>query len=206
MKINLLIFFLLLVNVTIRQDINVIDSPKIIDSSSLNAIAADSSFKSTDTSNLSKPGNTTIRNTIIYDSSTDNRPHNKYGDLLNDDPAYNKRYPVWIPATRVILANGFIWSLDRFILGANFSHIGPSTWKENLRAGWEWDNDHFGTNFIAHPYSGNTYFNIARSNGYTFWQSFPFALEGSVMWEYFGENTHPSKNDLINTSVSGMFL
>ncbi|MCW3106242.1 MAG: hypothetical protein JWQ09_748, partial [Segetibacter sp.] len=23
--------------------------------------------------------------------------YNKYGDLLNDDPAYNKKYPAWIP-------------------------------------------------------------------------------------------------------------
>jgi hypothetical protein len=26
------------------------------------------------------------------------------------------------------------------------------------------------------------------------------------MWEYFGENTRPSKNDLINTPISGAFL
>ena len=138
--------------------------------------------------------------------TADPRPHNKYGDLLNDDPAYNKKYPVWIPAVRVMMANGFTWSVDRFILNADFSHINPTTWKENIRAGWEWDNDNFGTNFIAHPYSGNNYFNIARSNGYSYVQSFPFAVEGSLMWEFFGENTHPSKNDLINTTISGAFL
>ena len=69
-----------------------------------------------------------------------------------------------------------------------------------------WDDDHFGTNFIGHPHSGNIYFNIARSNGYSFWGSLPFAVGGSLMWEYFGENTQPSKNDIINTPISGMFL
>ena len=34
----------------------------------------------------------------------------------------------------------------------------------------------------------------------------PFALGGSVMWEYFGENTLPSVNDVINTTVTGAFL
>ncbi|MEP6949270.1 MAG: DUF3943 domain-containing protein [Ginsengibacter sp.] len=34
----------------------------------------------------------------------------------------------------------------------------------------------------------------------------PFAIEGSLMWEYFGENTQLSKNDIINTPISGMFL
>ena len=173
------------------QDVPRTDSLKVADSSSLIITG--------------KPG-TWPGNTNIYDSSIDTRPHNKYGDLLNDDPAFNKRYPVWIPVTRVMMNNVFIWSVDRFIFNFDFSHISPATWKENLRSGWEWDNDHFGTNFVGHPYSGNSYFNIARSNGYNFWQSFPFAVEGSLMWEYFGENTQPSKNDIINTPISGMFL
>jgi hypothetical protein len=140
------------------------------------------------------------------DTSRPGRRKNRYGDLLNDDPHYNPRYPAWIPAVRVVAANGFTWLVDRYVLQADFSHIGPKTWKNNLKYGWEWDADRFGVNFIGHPYSGNNYFNIARSNGYSYWQSLPFAVEGSLMWEYFGENTRPSYNDLINTPISGMFL
>jgi hypothetical protein len=134
------------------------------------------------------------------------RFHNMYGDLLNDDPVYNPKYVWWKPALRVVVANGLTWSIDRFIYNFDYSRIGPKVWKENMRLGWEWDADRFGINFIGHPHTGNMYFNIARSNGYSFWQSFPFAVEGSLMWEYFGENTRPSYNDIINTPISGAFL
>ncbi|MGN6179766.1 MAG: DUF3943 domain-containing protein [Mucilaginibacter sp.] len=136
----------------------------------------------------------------------DSLPRNKYGDLLNDDKRYNLRYPLWKPAVEVVGINAAIWSLDRFILNANFSHIGPSTWGHNIHTGWEWDDDRFGINFVGHPYSGTLYFNAARSQGYTYLQSIPFAAFGSSMWEYFGENTLPSYNDLINTTFNGEFL
>src|SRR3954471_11455834 len=111
------------------------------------------------------------------DTVPDVRPHNIYGDLLNDDPAYNKKYPWPLPAMRVIVANALTWAGDRYVLNADFSHIGPTTWKRNLKEGWEWDADRFGINFIGHPFTGSTYFNIGRSNGYSYWGSLPFAIE-----------------------------
>lgn len=137
---------------------------------------------------------------------TDSLPRNKYGDLLNDDKRYNLHYPFWKPAVEVVGINTFIWSMDRFLLNANFSHIGPSTWGYNIHKGWEWDDDRFGINFVGHPYSGTLYFNAARSQGYTYLQSIPYAAFGSGMWEYFGENTRPSYNDLVNTTLNGEFL
>ena len=131
---------------------------------------------------------------------------NKYGDLLNDDTAYNKRYTIWKPAVQTLGAVALTWSIDRYILNADYARIGVTTWKYNIKNGWEWDKDRFGVNFIGHPYSGTLSFNAARSNGYNFYQSFPFAVAGSLMWEYFGENTQPSYNDIINTPVSGAFL
>ncbi|HEY9000935.1 MAG TPA: DUF3943 domain-containing protein [Mucilaginibacter sp.] len=131
---------------------------------------------------------------------------NKYGDLLNDDIKYNKKYPVWKPAVEVAGINAFIWSMDRFPLNEPYSRISLSTWKYNIQKGWEWDDDRFGINFVGHPYSGSLYFNAARSQGYNYLQSFPYAVAGSLMWEYFGENTRPSYNDVINTPVNGAFL
>ncbi|MCX6252332.1 MAG: DUF3943 domain-containing protein [Bacteroidetes bacterium] len=131
---------------------------------------------------------------------------NKYGDLLDDDTAYNKRYHLWIPAVEVLGTLVLTWSLDRYLLNADYAHIGIPTWKYNIKAGWEWDKDRFGVNFIGHPYSGTLSYNAARSNGYTYLQSFPFAVAGSLMWEYFGENTRPSYNDIIYTPVNGTFL
>jgi hypothetical protein len=136
----------------------------------------------------------------------DTTVRNKYGDLLNDDKEYNKRYPFWKPEVEVIGVNVFTWTMDRFLLNESFSHIGPATWSYNLRKGWEWDDDRFGVNFIAHPYTGSMYFNAARSQGYNYLESAPYAAAGSLMWEYFGENTRPSYNDLINTTANGAFL
>jgi hypothetical protein len=157
-----------------------------------------------------------VKKQLLSDSIGGNEPEksrmvdttvkNKYGDLLNDDIKFNKKYPVWKPAIEVLGINAFTWSIDRFILRSDFSHIGPSTWKYNIQKGWEWDTDRFGINFVGHPYSGSMTFNAARSQGYNYWQSFPFAVGGSLMWEYFGENTRPSYNDVVNTPVNGAFL
>jgi hypothetical protein len=147
-----------------------------------------------------------IADTIPAQKNSLPAPDNKYGNLLHDDPLYNRKYPWWKPAGRVFFADLTNWAMDRYLFNYEWARISPSTWKYNIQKGWEWDNDRFGINFIGHPYSGSYYFNIARSNGYNFWQSFPFAIEGSLLWEYFAENTRPSINDIINTPVSGTFL
>ncbi len=136
----------------------------------------------------------------------DTARYNMYGDLLEDNPAYIQKSPWWLCAIRVAGNNVVTWAFDRYVFNADFARIGPSTWKHNLKTGWEWDTDRFGMNYFFHPYSGAGYFNAARANGYTFWESVPFAFGGSLMWEYFGENTLPSINDLINTTVTGAFL
>ena len=132
--------------------------------------------------------------------------YNKYGDLLNDDPVYNPRKPVFITAVRVLSTDVFNWAVARYVYKFDWAKVSPSDWKNSFKKGPEWDSDGFGINFIGHPHTGSFYFNVARTNGYSFWQSLPFAIQGSLTWEYFGENTRPSYNDLINTPISGMFL
>ena len=132
--------------------------------------------------------------------------YNRYGDLLNDDPKYNPRYPWYIVSARVLSANVFNWAVAKYVYKFDWPSAGINDWKNNFKLGPEWDNDKFGINFIGHPHSGNIYFNVARSNGYNFWQSFLFAVQGSMTWEYVGENTRPSYNDMINTPISGAFL
>jgi Domain of unknown function (DUF3943) len=132
--------------------------------------------------------------------------HNAYGDLLNDDPTYNRKYKWYIPASRVIAVDLFSWATAKYFFKYDWPASSVSDWKRNFKQGWEWDTDKFGVNFIGHPHSGSYYFNVARSNGYSFWGSLPFAVEGSLIWEYLGENTRPSLNDVINTPLSGMFL
>ncbi|HLG33823.1 MAG TPA: DUF3943 domain-containing protein [Bacteroidia bacterium] len=136
----------------------------------------------------------------------DTTVQNKYGDLLDDDTTYNKKYPLWIPLLETACANVFIWSLGRYYLNADYARVGTESWRYNIENGWEWDVDRFGMNFIGHPYSGTLSFNAGRANGYNFIQSATFAVGGSLMWEYFCENTQPSYNDIINTPINGAFL
>ena len=136
----------------------------------------------------------------------DTARYNMYGMLRDDNPEYNQRSPWWLCAIRVAGNNVVTWAFDRYIFNADFARIGFNSWSHNLKTGFEWDKDRFGMNYFFHPYSGAGYFNAARANGYTFYESIPFAFGGSLMWEYFGENTLPSVNDLINTTVTGAFL
>jgi hypothetical protein len=112
-------------------------------------------------------------------------------------------------AFEVFLANAVVWSFDRYIRegGTNpVFRIGFNSWEENLVAGYNWDDNQFSTNQLSHPYHGNLYYNAARSNGFSYWESVPFTFAGSFMWEYFGEVHHPAMNDWIATSVGGVAL
>jgi len=139
-------------------------------------------------------------------SFPDSMKYNMYGDLLNDNPLYNKKSPVWMVILRVTLSGVSTNLIDHYILNFDFSKVGFNSWKHNLKTGWEWDVDRFAMNNFFHPFSGGMYFNAARANGYTFLESVPFAALGSLEWEYFGETTLPSYNDIINTTINGAFL
>ena len=147
-----------------------------------------------------------VGNEPMQSNRVDTTVQNKYGDLLNDDSIYSKRYPLWIPVLESIGSNAITWAGDRYILRAEYARVGLKSWKSNFKNGWEWDVDRFGINFIGHPYSGTLTFNSGRSNGYNYFQSFAFAVGGSLTWEYLGENTRPSYNDIINTHVNVAFL
>jgi hypothetical protein len=157
-------------------------------------------------------GSDSLRNQPRKSSKVDTIMQNKYGDLLKDDPMYNKRYSIWRPAVEVIGENVALSLVDSKILNLGFSKVGPVTWKRTLNAGWpwgngwEWDQDRFGNNFLSHPIMGNFYFNAARANGYNFWASTGFAFAGSYMWKIFGENGTPEREDLFNTTFDGMVL
>ncbi|SFO51162.1 DUF3943 domain-containing protein [Prevotella sp. tf2-5] len=109
----------------------------------------------------------------------------------------------WRAAAEVIGINAFVHCYDRFIAREDFAKTTLHSIRDNFKRGFVWDNDNFNTNMFAHPYHGNLYFSAARSNGMNFWQSYPYALGGSLMWEFFGENTPPSINDLFATSIGG---
>lgn len=176
---------------------------KSIDSTS--ASHGDTTKGTPDEKIVKSNSNPADKNIQIKIKSIDSTRYTMFGDLLNDNTVYNKKSPLWIPVVEVPAFNVAVWAIDRYVLNEDFSRIGPDSWSHNIKTGWEWDTDRFGVNFLLHPYSGGINFMSARSNGYNFWESIPFAIGGSLMWEYFGETTLPSYNDLINTSITGTF-
>jgi len=125
--------------------------------------------------------------------------------IANDTPVVKKRF--WRAAGELMLVQIIPWSYNYFIRDAEFAHVSFSSIWHNLHpSSWEFDDNNFTTNQIAHPYQGNLYFNSFRSNGYSFWQAAPASFVGSFMWEIAGETHNPAPNDFINTSMGGVIL
>ena len=132
--------------------------------------------------------------------------NNSSPDSINAfKPQLVTKHP-WKAVWQTLGINTGIWTFDRYVLQEDFAKISINSIKENIKTGFVWDNDQFSTNLFAHPYHGNLYFNTARSNGMTFWESAPYALGGSLMWEIVAENEPPSMNDLIATTIGGIAL
>ena len=112
----------------------------------------------------------------------------------------------WKAAAEAFGINVLVNSFDRFVLNEDFAKISMHSIHENIKNGFVWDNDQFSTNLFAHPYHGGLYFNSARSNGMNFWESTPYALCGSLMWEMACETEPPAINDLIATTVGGICI
>ena len=117
----------------------------------------------------------------------------------------------WVAFGELVIIEFIPWALARWGQDYenpedNWANVSPETWWRNISSGWEYDGDAFLTNYFAHPYHGNTYYNAGRVNGYSFWESSVWAFAGSAFWEFFGETTRPSINDLINTSLNGINL
>jgi len=108
-------------------------------------------------------------------------------------------------AVEVASQNLGVWSISHFILQDPWSDISPDTIRQNLTTLPVWDQDGLAMNCLAHPYHGSAYFNVARSSDLSFWQSVPFALGGSAMWEACLENEPASRSDLVFTTFGGVY-
>jgi hypothetical protein len=110
----------------------------------------------------------------------------------------------WTAAAEMALLEAGPWAFDRYVLEEDFARISLHTVNENLKQGFGYDSDTFNVNQSSHPYHGSLFFEAGRSNGYSYWESGLFALSGSLIWECCMENTRPSTNDLVNTTLGGM--
>lgn len=122
-----------------------------------------------------------------------------------DYPERNRKHPWWA-AVETFGINAGVQLFDRFVMDADFAQINLHTIHHNLKTGFVWDNDQFSTNLFAHPYHGGLYFNAARSNGLTFWESVPYSFCGSLMWEGLCETEPPAINDLMATTMGGVCI
>jgi hypothetical protein len=153
-----------------------------------------------------------VANQPKVSAKVDTVMQNKYGDLLHDDPLYNKKYCFLVPLLEGAGDNVLLSLIDSRIFKYSWAMVNTTTWKNNFSAGlpwsskWDWDQTRFGNDFMGHPVFGNYYYNDARSNGYNFWASAPFALLGSYEWKICGENVTPERNSLIATTVDGILL
>ena len=127
-------------------------------------------------------------------------------DSLQLDIAESPQRRPWLAGAEVVGTNALFHIITRYIIHEDYAQITWSSIKNNFKTGFLWDNDKFNTNLFFHPYQGGLYFNCARSNGLNFWQSAPYALFGSSIWELFLELQPPSTNDIISTTLGGMAL
>lgn len=109
-----------------------------------------------------------------------------------------------LAAGEVALLEVLPWAVNRYVSKSQFAYISIDTVRQNLETGFTYDRDSFSTDQSSHPFHGGLFFNAARSNGYSFWESGAFAFFGSFMWEAGMESEPPAINDLVNTTLGGM--
>src|SRR5882724_3633890 len=111
-----------------------------------------------------------------------------------------------IPAAEIAGFEFLLNRIDRRIYGGTDYSVTTGTIKRNLQHSWVVDNDPYKINQLGHPYQGSIYHGLARSAGLGFWESFGYTFAGSMLWEYAGETTLPSKNDQVASGIAGNFL
>ena len=76
------------------------------------------------------------------------------------------------PLVDIAGVNLFLWGFS-YATGAPWAKVSPDTWKANLQAGLQWDDNEFEVNQFFHPYQGGMYFSAARVHGLNFWEAVP---------------------------------
>ncbi len=128
------------------------------------------------------------------------------GAELRSPESYGTRWRLLRATSEIVAYNLIMTWFGRtfFTEGKEGFVVTAESIHENLQAGFEWDDNSFSANNFRHPYQGALYYNAGRANHYDYYESSAFAFLGAWLWEYTGENHHPSVNDWINTAVGGI--
>ncbi|MCM3877430.1 MAG: DUF3943 domain-containing protein [Thermoanaerobaculia bacterium] len=116
-------------------------------------------------------------------------------------PQPGKRF--WMAAGELLGLEGVALAFNRYVADESYARVSWESVRSNLRTGFAFDDDKFTTNQLGHSWGGGFYFNAPRTNGLSFWESVPFVLAGSALWEMVAEIQGPSFNDLVNTTLGG---
>ena len=123
---------------------------------------------------------------------------------LTTAPQNKKKYVQ--AGLEVTAINLLVWSYSMYLEKREWANISWKSVFNNLRQGYEWDNNSFQTNQFSHPYHGAMYYSAARANGLNLLESGAYTAIGSLMWEFILETNRPSQNDSIMTTFGGMAL
>ena len=96
-------------------------------------------------------------------------------------PKSRKRF--WLASAEMLSLEIIPYTQNRYLNHEDYALISWTSIRDNLQSGFEFDRDKVTTNQLGHTVSGALFFNAPRTNGYTFWESAPFVLAGSVVWE-----------------------
>ena len=156
----------------------------------------------------------------LLDQSSDRENHFDFNNDISARIKSGKDYKPWgskkhffVGATEIALLEFIPFAFSAYFKDwskvegeRDWTKISWKTAYHNLSHGWIYDGDNFLTNFFAHPYHGNLFYNAGRTNGYSFWESSLFAMSGSAIWEHFMETWEPAFNDWVLTSLNGINL
>lgn len=130
-------------------------------------------------------------------------------DTLSSPDDFVRRHRSLRTAAGILAINQMVWSYNRFVREGGTDEQFRVNWgsfSQNVNDGFVWDDNDFWTNHFYHPAHGSFYYEVARANGFNYWQSAAWTMLGSWHWEHAGEANTPSLNDLINTTVGGVAL
>jgi hypothetical protein len=119
---------------------------------------------------------------------------------------YGQKWRAARTAGEIVLMNAIMTLFGKNFMDEHGFAVSLDTIEENLKNGFEWDDNSFSANNFRHPYQGAQYFGAARANHYDFWEASMWSFFGAWMFEYAGEAHHPSYNDWINTAIGGISL
>lgn len=91
--------------------------------------------------------------------------------VSSSDNFLKKNYDYYIPLIEIVILNGGLCAVNKYIGERGWANIGTLSIKQNFENGFDWDTDGFPCNMLDHPYHGSHYYAAARSSGNNYYNS-----------------------------------